>query len=166
MKAAGTASPSSVPECTPPSHCNLSAHLHPKHSPSSLRSFMVLARKDPETAKALHDLMDTDVSAALRSACCVVLCMLWLAPGAGTEVPAGAARCTMLLPSAVSQLNQHHSSYSAHFFPFRTSPCRSSCATSGWWPCPRSRWWRESRREPPAAWMVSKRWRSRAPSPP
>ena len=27
----------------------------------SSRSFMVLTRKDPEAAKALHDLMDTDI---------------------------------------------------------------------------------------------------------
>ena len=53
----------------------------PPHPPSSLPpsplphpcSFMVLQRKDPETAKALHDLMDTDVSAAVDVLRCAVM---------------------------------------------------------------------------------------------
>ena len=46
---------------------------------------MVLQRKDPETAKALHDLMDTDVSVAVDMRCCAVLCCVAVLPSCGPQ---------------------------------------------------------------------------------
>lgn len=125
-----------------PAHCMQCAtpSTQPNPCPSlpapPLCSFMVLQRKDPEAAKALHELMDTDVSAVL----CLLLC------------------CNCIPACPIQPLPRPHSCLTLAQPTYHppVGCCRSSCATSGWWPCPRSRWWRERPRKqlavPAPAW--------------
>lgn len=103
-----------------------------------LCSFMVLQRKDPEAAKALHELMDTDVSAVLCLLACCACC-------------SGCRLCCNCIPACpIQPLPRPHSCLTLAqptYHPPLGFVCRSSCATSGWWPCPRSRWWRARARE-------------------